>query len=478
MLFNTDNNKEKIIMAKEKFTRGKPLCNIRIIGQNSNTLAAAISKLFDGTSSTTSTSSYIEFDTETRHYCLGYGQMSSQNFLKTLATERAKIDGLIFSISVRDGLMPQIKEQFLLLHQLGFSKAIVFFDDVDKVRDPELLDLLEMETRDLLSKYDFDGDNTPVVRGSSQKALNGDTTYQNTIKELMDACDSYIPLPPSDADKPFLLPIEDIFTITGRGTVVTGRIERGTVCLNDKVACIGLNKDAEYIVTGIEMFRKMIDKAQAGDNVAILLRGADKNNLARGMVLAAPGSIYAHTKFRANIYILTKEEGGRHTPFFNNYRPQFYFRTTDVTGTIQLPDGISMGIPGNTLSIAVELILPIAMEKGTTFYIREGGRTVGNGTVTEILDNEPASIPIAVIEDVFTITGRGTVITATVKSGVFRVGDKIKFVGSSDEIGMVTSIMIQNKQIDEAKKGDTVGLLIRGGSRDQIKRGMEITTMN
>ena len=465
-------------MAKQKFTRSKPICNIRIIGQKSNALAAAISKVFDCTSSTTSTSSYIEFDTETRHYSLGYGQMSSQDFLKNLAAERAKIDGLIFTISAKDGLMPQINEQFLLLHQLGFSKAIVFFDDVDKVRDPELLDLVEMDTRDILSRFGFEGDKVPVIRGSAQQALDGNINYEERIRELITACDTYFLLPPSDKDKPFLLPIEDIFTITGRGNVVTGRVERGTVHLNDKVACIGFNKDAEYIVTGIEMFRKMLDEAQAGDNVGILLRGADKKDLARGMVLAAPGSIFAHTKFKAEIYVYTKDEGGRHTPFFNNYRPQFYIRTTDVTGTIELPEGVEMATPGSNLTITVKLVSPVALEKGTTFYIREGGRTVGTGIVTEILDNEPANIPIAVIDDVFSITGRGTVIVATVKSGVFHVGDAIKIIGTSEKIGDLTSIMIQNKQADEAKKGDSFSILLRGVSKDQFKRGMELTTMN
>ena len=302
-----------------------------------------------------------------------------------MVTGAAQMDGAILVVAATDGPMPQTREHILLAHQVGVPKIVVFMNKVDMVDDAEILDLVEMEVRELLSKYDFDGDNTPIIRGSALKALEGEAEWQDKVMELMDACDSYIPLPQRDTDKPFLMPIEDVFTITGRGTVATGRIERGIVRLNDKVERIGLGETTEYVITGVEMFRKLLDDAQAGDNVGLLLRGAEKKDIVRGMVLAAPKSVTPHTEFKAEIYVLTKDEGGRHTPFMNGYRPQFYFRTTDVTGTIQLPEGVEMVTPGDTVTIHVNLIAPIAMEKQLRFAIREGGRTVGAGSVTEII---------------------------------------------------------------------------------------------
>ena len=322
--------------------------------------------------------SHVEYTTANRHYahvdCPGHA-----DYVKNMVTGAAQMDGAILVVAATDGPMPQTREHILLAHQVGVPKIVVFMNKVDMVDDAEILDLVEMEVRELLSKYEFDGDNTPIIRGSALKALEGEAEWQDKVMELMDACDSYIPLPQRDTDKPFLMPIEDVFTITGRGTVATGRIERGIVRLNDKVERIGLGETTEYVITGVEMFRKL------GDNVGLLLRGAEKKDIVRGMVLAAPKSVTPHTEFKAEIYVLTKDEGGRHTPFMNGYRPQFYFRTTDVTGTIQLPEGVEMVTPGDTVTIHVNLIAPIAMEKQLRFAIREGGRTVGAGSVTEII---------------------------------------------------------------------------------------------
>ena len=393
-------------MAKEHFDRSKPHCNIGTIGHvdhGKTTLTAAIcttlaakglasAKRFDEIDNApeekargiTINTSHVEYTTANRHYahvdCPGHA-----DYVKNMVTGAAQMDGAILVVAATDGPMPQTREHILLAHQVGVPKIVVFMNKCDMVDDPELLDLVEMEVRELLSKYDFDGDNTPVIRGSALKALEGDAAYQDKVMELMDACDSYIPLPQRETDKPFLMPIEDVFTITGRGTVATGRIERGTVHLNDKVERVGLGETTEYVITGVEMFRKLLDDAQAGDNVGLLLRGAEKKDIVRGMVLAAPKSVTPHTEFKAEIYVLTKDEGGRHTPFMNGYRPQFYFRTTDVTGTIQLPEGVEMVTPGDTVTIHVDLIAPIAMEKQLRFAIREGGRTVGAGSVTEII---------------------------------------------------------------------------------------------
>ena len=393
-------------MAKEKFDRSKPHCNIGTIGHvdhGKTTLTAAIcttlaarglatAKKFDEIDNApeekargiTINTSHVEYTTANRHYahvdCPGHA-----DYVKNMVAGAAQMDGAILVVASTDGPMPQTREHILLAHQVGVPKIVVFMNKEDMVDDPELLDLVEMEIRDLLSKYEFDGDNTPVVRGSALKALEGDAEAQEKIMKLMTACDEYIPLPKREVEKPFLMPVEDVFTITGRGTVATGRIERGVVKVNDKVERVGLGDTAEYVVTGVEMFRKLLDDAQAGDNVGLLLRGAEKKDIGRGQVLAAPKSITPHTNFKAEVYVLTKDEGGRHTPFMNGYRPQFYFRTTDVTGSIQLPEGVEMVTPGDTVTVIVELIAPIAMDKQLRFAIREGGRTVGAGSVTEIL---------------------------------------------------------------------------------------------
>ncbi|PBC69345.1 elongation factor Tu [Fibrobacter sp. UWS1] len=393
-------------MAKEKFERTKPHCNIGTIGHvdhGKTTLTAAIcttlaakglaaAKKFDEIDNApeekargiTINTSHVEYQTENRHYahvdCPGHA-----DYVKNMVTGAAQMDGAILVVAATDGPMPQTREHILLAHQVGVPKIVVFLNKCDMVDDPELLELVEEEVRDLLKQYGYDGDNTPIIRGSALKALEGDAEYQEKIMELMNAVDEYIPQPQREVDKPFLMPIEDVFTITGRGTVATGRIERGKINLNDKVERVGLGDTVEYVVTGVEMFRKLLDDAQAGDNVGLLLRGAEKKDIVRGMVLAAPKSVTPHAHFKGQIYVLKKEEGGRHTPFMNGYRPQFYFRTTDVTGTIKLPEGVEMVTPGDTVTIDVELIAPVAMEQQLRFAIREGGRTVGAGSVTEII---------------------------------------------------------------------------------------------
>ena len=393
-------------MAKEKFERTKPHCNIGTIGHvdhGKTTLTAAIcttlaakglaaAKKFDEIDNApeekargiTINTSHVEYQTENRHYahvdCPGHA-----DYVKNMVTGAAQMDGAILVVAATDGPMPQTREHILLAHQVGVPKIVVFLNKCDMVDDPELLELVEEEVRDLLKQYGYDGDNTPIIRGSALKALEGDAEYQEKIMELMNAVDEYIPQPQREVDKPFLMPIEDVFTITGRGTVATGRIERGKINLNDKVERVGLGDTVEYVVTGVEMFRKLLDDAQAGDNVGLLLRGAEKKDIIRGMVLAAPKSVTPHAHFKGQIYVLKKEEGGRHTPFMNGYRPQFYFRTTDVTGTIKLPEGVEMVTPGDTVTIDVELIAPVAMEQQLRFAIREGGRTVGAGSLTEII---------------------------------------------------------------------------------------------
>ena len=393
-------------MAKEKFERTKPHCNIGTIGHvdhGKTTLTAAIcttlaakglaaAKKFDEIDNApeekargiTINTSHVEYQTENRHYahvdCPGHA-----DYVKNMVTGAAQMDGAILVVAATDGPMPQTREHILLAHQVGVPKIVVFLNKCDMVDDPELLELVEEEVRDLLKQYGYDGDNTPIIRGSALKALEGDAEYQEKIMELMNAVDEYIPQPQREVDKPFLMPIEDVFTITGRGTVATGRIERGKINLNDKVERVGLGDTVEYVVTGVEMFRKLLDDARAGDNVGLLLRGAEKKDIIRGMVLAAPKSVTPHAHFKGQIYVLKKEEGGRHTPFMNGYRPQFYFRTTDVTGTIKLPEGVEMVTPGDTVTIDVELIAPVAMEQQLRFAIREGGRTVGAGSVTEII---------------------------------------------------------------------------------------------
>ena len=392
-------------MAKEKFDRSKPHVNIGTIGHvdhGKTTLTAAITKRqaekFGGDfvdyanidkapeereRGITINTSHVEYQTETRHYahvdCPGHA-----DYVKNMITGAAQMDGAILVIAATDGPMAQTREHILLARQVGVPKIVVFMNKCDMVDDEELLELVEMEIRDLLSEYEFDGDNTPIIRGSALKALEGDAKYVEAIDELMNAVDEYIPTPERDNTKPFLMSIEDVFTITGRGTVVTGRVERGQLKLNDEVEIVGIKETKKTVVTGIEMFRKQLDYAEAGDNAGVLLRGISREEVERGQVLAKPGSVTPHTIFDAEVYVLSKEEGGRHTPFFANYRPQFYFRTTDVTGVIQLPEGTEMVMPVDNVNIHVELIHPIALEQGTKFSIREGGRTVGAGVVSKI----------------------------------------------------------------------------------------------
>ena len=392
-------------MAKEKFDRSKPHVNIGTIGHvdhGKTTLTAAISKRqaekglgqfrdysqIDGTPEEqargiTITTAHIEYETEKRHYahvdCPGHA-----DYVKNMITGAAQMDGAILVIAATDGPMAQTREHILLAHQVGVPKIVVFINKCDMVDDPEMLELIEMDVREMLTKYGFDGDNTPFVFGSALKALEGDPKYVEKIDELMNVIDEYIPTPTRDVDKPFLMSIEDVFTITGRGTVVTGRVERGKLNLNDEIEIVGLKPTQKTVATGIEMFRKQLDYAEAGDNAGVLLRGINREDVERGQVLAKPGTVTPHTKFECSVYVLSKDEGGRHTPFFTNYRPQFYFRTTDVTGTVTLPAGTEMVMPGDNVNMSVELIAPIALEEGTEFSIREGGRTVGAGKVTKI----------------------------------------------------------------------------------------------
>ena len=392
-------------MAKEKYDRSKPHVNIGTIGHvdhGKTTLTAAISATLakrglaqkvdfgsidkapeEKARGITINTAHIEYETAKRHYahvdCPGHA-----DYVKNMITGAAQMDGAILVIAATDGPMAQTREHILLARQVGVPKMVVFLNKCDMVDDPELLDLVEMEVRELLSSYGFDGDNTPIIRGSALKALEGDPAYEDKSMELMDAVDEWIPTPERDTDKPFLMSIEDVFTITGRGTVVTGRVERGTLKLNEEVEIVGIKDTRKTTVTGIEMFRKQLDFAQAGDNAGVLLRGITRDEVERGQVLAKPGTVTPHTKFEAEVYVLSKEEGGRHTPFFSNYRPQFYFRTTDVTGVIELPEGTEMVMPGDNTRMTVELIHPIAIEQGTKFSIREGGRTVGSGVVSKI----------------------------------------------------------------------------------------------
>ena len=387
-------------MAKQKFDRSKEHVNIGTIGHvdhGKTTLTAAITKYFgkfvdyadidkapeERERGITINTAHVEYQTEKRHYahvdCPGHA-----DYVKNMITGAAQMDGAILVVSAADGPMPQTREHILLARQVGVPKIVVFMNKCDQVDDPELLDLVEMEIRELLGEYDYDTE-CPIIRGSALKALEGDPDGEKSIRELMAAVDEYIPSPVRDNDKPFLMSIEDVFTISGRGTVVTGRVERGILKLNDEVEIVGLRPTQKSVVTGIEMFRKTLDFAEAGDNAGVLLRGISRDDVERGQVLAKPGSVTPHTKFTASVYVLSKEEGGRHTPFFSNYRPQFYFRTTDVTGVIELPAGVEMVMPGDKVDMTVELIAPVALEKGTKFSIREGGRTVGAGVISEIL---------------------------------------------------------------------------------------------
>ncbi len=396
-------------MAKEKFDRSKTHANIGTIGHvdhGKTTLTAAISTVLhkktgkgvamaydqiDGAPEErergiTISTAHVEYETDARHYahvdCPGHA-----DYVKNMITGAAQMDGGILVVSAADGPMPQTREHILLSRQVGVPYLVVFMNKCDMVDDEELLELVEMEVRDLLSEYDFPGDDIPVIKGSALKALEGDPEWEAKIFELMDAVDSYIPTPPRETDKPFMMPVEDVFSITGRGTVATGRVERGQVKVGDVIEILGLTEEPKSTtVTGVEMFRKLLDYAEAGDNIGALLRGVAREDIQRGQVLAKPGTVKAHTKFKSEVYVLSKEEGGRHTPFFSNYRPQFYFRTTDVTGIIQLPEGVEMVMPGDNIEMTVELIAPIAIEEGTKFSIREGGRTVGAGVVATIVE--------------------------------------------------------------------------------------------
>ncbi|MCA0989446.1 elongation factor Tu [Guptibacillus algicola] len=396
-------------MSKEKFDRSKPHVNIGTVGHvdhGKTTLTAAITSVLHKRSGSgtamaydqidgapeerergiTISTAHVEYETENRHYahvdCPGHA-----DYVKNMITGAAQMDGGILVVSAADGPMPQTREHILLSRQVGVPMLVVFLNKCDMVDDEELLELVEMEVRDLLTEYDFDGDEVPVIKGSALKALEGDEEYEAKIFELMDAVDEYIPTPERDTDKPFMMPVEDVFSITGRGTVATGRVERGQVKVGDEIEILGLHEESKKTtVTGVEMFRKLLDYAEAGDNIGALLRGVSRDDIQRGQVLVKPGTVKAHTKFKAEVYVLSKEEGGRHTPFFANYRPQFYFRTTDVTGTIALPEGVEMVMPGDNIEMTVELIAPIAIEDGTKFSIREGGRTVGAGVVATIIE--------------------------------------------------------------------------------------------
>ena len=398
-------------MAKEKFDRSKAHVNVGTIGHidhGKTTLTAALTKVSadkgwakfisydevakasasqgrrDATKILTIATSHVEYETANRHYahvdCPGHA-----DYVKNMITGAAQMDGAVLVVSAVDGPMPQTREHILLARQVNVPKIVVFLNKCDLVDDEELLDLVELEVRELLSKYNYDGDNAPVIRGAAIKAIEGDEKYIKSIQELYDALDTYIPEPVREIDKPFLLPVEDVFSITGRGTVATGRIERGKCKVGEELEFVGYNSNKKTVVTGVEMFRKLLDEGFAGDNVGLLLRGVDKGEIERGMCIAKPGTIKPHTKFEAEVYVLTKEEGGRHTPFFKGYRPQFYFRTTDVTGAIELPAGTEMVMPGDNIAMTIELIIPIAMEAQLRFAIREGGRTVGAGVVTKIL---------------------------------------------------------------------------------------------
>ncbi|MGX7199243.1 elongation factor Tu [Enterococcus nangangensis] len=393
-------------MAKQHYDRSKPHVNIGTIGHvdhGKTTLTAAITTVLgkkglanpqdyasidaapeERERGITINTAHVEYETEKRHYA-HIDAPGHADYVKNMITGAAQMDGAILVVSATDGPMPQTREHILLSRQVGVKHLIVFLNKIDLVDDDELIDLVEMEVRELLNEYGFPGDDIPFIKGSALKALEGDPEAEKAIEELMDTVDEYIPTPVRDTDKPLLLPIEDVFTITGRGTVASGRIDRGTVRVGDEVEIVGIKPETKKaVVTGVEMFRKTLDYGEAGDNVGVLLRGVQRDEVERGQVLAKPGSITPHTKFKGEVYVLTKEEGGRHTPFFNQYRPQFYFRTTDVTGNIQLPEGVEMVMPGDNVTIEVELIHPVAIEKGTTFSIREGGRTVGSGIVSEI----------------------------------------------------------------------------------------------
>lgn len=479
-------------MAKEKFERTKPLCNLGLLGDENwgkNTLAAAICQTLtangvnDVSSNIENTSedfSHVEFTTANRQYslanCAGYSE-----FVKNWVVGAAEMDGAILLVSATDGPMPKTRELVALAYQIGVPKLVVFLNKCDMVDDPELLDLVETDIRELLSSLGFNGE-VSIIRGSALGALNGEKKWQDKIMELMDTCDNEIPISQKAADKPFLMAIEDIFTITGRGTVATGRVERGTLRVADQVECLGFGKKMEYCVTGVEMFRKLLDNASAGDSVGLLLRGAEKKDLARGMVLAAPGSIEMYSEFDAEFYLLTKEEGGRRTPIMDGYRPQFFVRTTDLTGTVKLPAGVDMIYPGSSATVHINLIDSLALEKGTRFAVREGGRTVGCGVVTKL---GPASVQPSpaepakpeklkpfrmIVEDVFVITGRGTCVTGRVEKGSDDAVEKIVRLGYDGTIFEVTPGV--RKSLEGDLSTNMGGLLFRGVDKSNFTKGM------
>ena len=473
-------------MAKERFNRTKPHCNLGIFGdaEHKTALIAAISKVFGspilskdpigeiGHGIAINTNS-IEFETENRHYTATI-QTNINDIIKNLVTGGVKVDAAIFTVSGIHTLSSQDRENIRLVRQTGLNKIVVFMDDVDfPVYD--LTTIQAIGIRDFLSEFGFDAKKTPFIYGDTKGVLKGVKRWEDEIVKLMKTCDDYFPLPESDKNKPFLMPIEDIFVITGRGTVVTGRVERGTLHIADTVERVGLRENASFLVTGIEMFRKLLDEAQPGDNVGVLLRGAQKTDFARGMVLAAPGSISAYTDFEADMYTLTKDEGGRSSPIVKGYRPQFYFRTIDVTGTLQILGGPTSVTPGSIAKIKVKLLLPIAMEVGTRFAVREGGRTVACGIVTKIPRAPINSSFLMTVKDAFVITGRGTVATGIVERGTVHINDRVKNANSlNGDAFAVTSITVGGKTVEQANKGDEVSLLLRGASKDDVSPGSVI----
>lgn len=473
-------------MAKEHFKRTKPHCNLGIFGdaEHKTALIAAISKVFGspilskdpigeiGHGITINTNS-IEFETENRHYTATI-QTNINDIIKNLVTGGVKVDAAIFTVSGTNALSSQDRENIRLVRQTGLNKIVVFMDDVD-IPIYDITTIKAIGIRNILSEFGFDANKTPFIYGDTKGVLKGVKRWEDEIVKLMKTCDDYFPLPESDKNKPFLMPIEDIFVITGRGTVVTGRVERGTLHIADTVERVGLRENASFLVTGIEMFRKLLDEAQPGDNVGVLLRGAQKTDFARGMVLAAPGSISAYTDFEADMYTLTKDEGGRSTPIVKGYRPQFYFRTIDVTGTLQILGGPTSVTPGSIAKIKVKLLLPIAMEVGTRFAVREGGRTVACGIVTKIPRAPINSSFLMTVKDAFVITGRGTVATGIVERGTVHINDRVKNANSlNGDAFAVTSITVGGKTVEQANKGDEVSLLLRGASKDDVSPGSVI----
>lgn len=474
-------------MAKQKFDRSERNCSIGIIGypyNKKNALSLAIcAEIASQGNEVKLQSTCAQFDLSDCHYTLITDSLQFCDFIKNLLMGEAVLENMIVAISATCGVMPQMREYLLLAYQLGVKKIAVFIDDCNQVKDTELCELVKSEVCDLLSKYGFDSNSTPIIFGSTSGVFNGEKEWIDKIQELVDACVEYFAVSSVREDLPFLMAIEDVFVITGRGTVASGRVERGCVHLNDKVECLGFGKKKEYVVTGVEMFRKLLDEAVAGDNIGLLLRGAEKKDLARGMVLAAPGTVELYSEFDAELYVFAKDEGGRHTPFMNNYRPQFYIRITDVTGTIQILGGIEMVVPGEKAKIHVTLVESMVLNVGLHFVIREGGRTVGAGIITRLgptAVNPPMPEKqtfLMNVDDAFVITGRGTVITGSIVSGTIHTGDCVARVGSTTGY-TVSSITVSSSVVNEAKAGDNVALLLRGADKNAFARGNQITVLN